>query len=500
VTIALLLFPAGALAIAAALARRATPGERTVLVVATLLLAASAALSPVEPAHDPWTHYLHLRAALADPPRLLDPWDRPGFTLLAAGPAALGIRVARLAAIGTALVAIAASMAAGRALGLARPWLAGALLLAQYDFFGQGASTMTELPFAAALALAILGWAEGRPWLAAAGLGWAGITRPEGPAFVAAGALALAVRWRRPGPALATALPLALYVAGGAAAFGGLGWLTDANPYRGLVALRLAPGELTRSWFFTALHRSQGPALAALELAGVVLAVTGAARRLRFLLLPVAASFLLLTFLRIGASDAWRESRYLVAIAPALALLAAAALDAALALAPRASPPLLLAGAGLAAAWMTCWHWGQIGAWPGGLLEALAAAGLALAGLLWLARRVVPPTAGLAALLLLPLLSVPPGVLSRHRADVAPGAPPPADVVLQRFDGALATPPSAAPPRSRSWRRGAPRGRGPAPPPARPGAAGAARSARARARRRTGSGAPPCGPPTASAP
>jgi hypothetical protein len=433
----LLLFPAGALAAAATLARRAPPAERGVLVLAALLLAASAVLSPVEPAHDPWAHYLHLRVALEDPSRLLDPWDRPGFTLLAAGPAALGVRTARLAAIATALVALAASMAAARALGLARPWLAGALLLAQYDFFGQGASTMTELPFAAALAIAILGWAERRPWLVAAGLGWAGVTRPEGPAFVVAGALALALAWRRPWPALGAGLPLVLWAAAGAAAFGGLGWMTGGNPYRGLVALRLDPGELARSWFFTALYRSQGPALAVLELAGVVLAAAGVARRLRFLLFPVAASFLLLTFLRIGPTDAWRESRYLVAIAPALALLAAAALELALARAPHAAPPLLLAGAALASAWMVCWHWGQIGAWPRGLLEALAPAGLALAAALWLARRMVPPAAALAALLLLPLVSVPPGVLSRHRADVAPGAPPPADVALQRFDGSV---------------------------------------------------------------
>jgi hypothetical protein len=74
---------------------------------------------------------------------------------------------------------------------------------------------------------------------------------------------------------------------------------------------------------------------------------------------------------------------------------------------------------------MICWHWGQIGAWGDGLLAALSAAGLSLAALLWLARRAVPPAAALAALLLLPLVSVPPGVLSRHRADVAPGGPAP---------------------------------------------------------------------------
>jgi hypothetical protein len=421
VALVLLVFPLAALGLAGALARRAGGPERALLALAAVLLGAAALASPVAPVHDPWTHFQHLRAALDDPRRLLDPWDRPGFTLLAVGPAALGIRAARLAAVATALVALAATMRAAGALGVARPWTAGALLLAQYDFFGQGASTMTELPFAAALAVAILGWAGGRPWVVAAGLGWMGITRPEGAAFVALGALGLAARWRRPGPALAAGVPLVAYAAAGAVAFADAAWILHANPYRSLVSLRLDLAEIPRSFFFPALLQSQGPVLAALATGGALAAALGPRRRLRFLLAPVALSFLLLTFLRIGPSDAWRESRYLVGIAPALALLAAAAVDLALARAPRLAPPLLLAGAALGAAWMIAWHWGQIGAWRPGLLEALAAAGLALAALLWLARRRLSPAAALAALLLLPLVSVPPGVLSRHRAEVAPG-------------------------------------------------------------------------------
>jgi hypothetical protein len=433
----LLLFPFGVLALAASLARRAGTPERTVLALGALLLAVSAALSPVAPAHDPWTHYQHLRLALDDPRRLLDLWDRPGFTLLAAGPAAFGIRAARVAAIATALVAIAATMRAARALGLPRPWVAGALLLAQYDFFGQGTSTMTELPFAAALAVAMLGWAEDRPWLVAAGLGWAGVTRPEGPAFAALGAVAMAARWRRPGPALAACVPFLAYVAAGAAAFSNPRWLLDANPYRSLVSLRLDASAVAGSWFFTALALSQGPALAALEVAGGLVVLGRPARRLRFLLAPVAVSFALLTFVRIGPTDAWLETRYLVAIAPPLALLAATALDAAFGRAPRAAPPLLLAGAAVGAAFMTCWHWGQIGAWGSGLLERLAAGGLAAAAILWLLRRTVSPAAAVAGLLLLPLLAVPPGVLARHRADVRPGAPDPS---------AAAAPAAARPP------------------------------------------------------
>lgn len=440
-TAILLLFPAAVAALACGLARRLDPAERGIVALSGLLLAVSAALSPVAPVHDPWTHYLHLRASLADPRRLLDLWDRPGFTLLAAGPAALGIHAARFAAILTALVAIAATVRSARALGFPRPWLAGALLVAQHDFFGQGTSTMTELPFAAALAIAILGWTEGRPWVVAAGLGWLGITRPEGPAFVALGALALAVRWRRAGPAIAAGIPLLLYVAVGAAVFANPRWFLDANPYRALVGLQLELPALARSWFFRALVYSQGPALALVEGAGALLAAAGVLRSLRFLLAPVGLTFLVLTFVRIGPTEAWLESRYLVAVGPALALLAAGAIDVALARAPRAAPPLLLAVGALGAAWSTCWHWGQIGAWHGGLLEALAAGALALAALLWLARRTIPARVGLSALLLGPLLAVPPGVLSRHRAEVAPGAPAP--------DLADLAPPSAAPPPSR---------------------------------------------------
>jgi hypothetical protein len=421
---ALLAFPLATAALAGGLASTLRPGERALLAAAGVALVAAGLASPVVPVHDPWTHFLHLRSALASPEQLLDPWDRPGFTLLAAGPAALGIRAARVAAIGIALVTVAATVRAARGLGLARPWLGGALLLAQPDLFGEATSTMTELPFAAALALAIVGAAEERPWLAAAGLGWLGVTRPEGPALAAVGAALVAARWRRPGPALAALLPLAAWIAAGAAAFGGLDWLLGGNPYHGLVALRLDGDALARSWFFPALWRSQGPGLVALEAAGALLAWLGPARRLRFLLAAPAAYLVLLTVLAIGPTDAWRESRYLVAIGPALALLAAAALDAALGWAPRVAPPLLLGAAASAAAWTTSWQWSRVGVGGTALRAALAAAALAAAALLWASRRRVAPAAAVCLLLLLPTLSAPPGMLSRHRALPAPPPTP----------------------------------------------------------------------------
>jgi hypothetical protein len=348
--------------------------------------------------------------------RLLDPWDRPGFTLLYAAPAALGITAARLTSAVAAAIAIAATVGAARALGLARPWTAGALLVAQYDFFGQGASTMTELPFAAALAIAVRGWAERRPWLAAAGLGWCGITRPEGILFAALGAAALLARERRAGPPALALAPLALWGIAGALAMGDLLWWLRANPYGGLVSPRLELGQLADSYFYEALWRGQPPVLLLVEATGAVLAA-GPARRLRFLLAPLAVSFLVLTFVRIGLTDEWRESRYLVAVAPALALLAAVGLDAALAAFPRAAAPALLALAAAGSARELVWNWRP--ALGGGPVVATLAYTtlLAAAALLWVGRERWSPRRGLAILLVLPLACSPPGVYGKLRPE-----------------------------------------------------------------------------------
>ncbi len=413
--------PAAVAALALAVGRSLEPRERLLLGAATALFALSAVTAPQVPIHDSWTHYLHLRAALGEPARLLDLWDRPGFTLIYAAPAALGLTAARLASAPVAALAVGATVRAARALGLPRPWCAGVLLVAQPDFFGQAASTMTELPAAAGLAVALWGWAERRPWVTAAGLGWLAVTRPEGPLFAAIGAVALLVRHRRPGPAAAAVAPFAAYLAAGVAAFGDPLWFVHANPYRGFVAPRLELARIPGSFFFEALRRGQPVALLALEAAGAALAISGRARGLRALLAPIATSFLLLTFLDIGRSPTWLDSRYLVTVAPALALLAAAGLDAALASFPRLAPPALLALSAAGAAGQLFWHWrlAGAGAWPG---AAASAVPFALAALLW--RSGAPPRPALAALLLLPMAAAPPGAQAHHRPESvsAPGA------------------------------------------------------------------------------
>jgi hypothetical protein len=428
--------PAAIAALVLAIARSLAQRERLLLGAAVALFALAAVLSPQAPINDAWTHYLHLRAALVEPARLLDLWDRPGFTLVYAAPAALGLTAARLASLLVAALAVAATMRAARALGLSRPWCAGLLLAAQPDFFGQASSTMTELPAAAALAVALWGWAERRPWIVSGGLGWLAVTRPEGPLYAALGAAALLVRHRRVGPPAAALAPFAAYLAGGAAVFGDALWWIHSNPYRGFVSPRLELGRIPGSFFFVALRRGQSAILLVLEAVGTALAVSGRSAGLVVLLGPVATSFLLLTFLDIGLSATWLDSRYLVTVAPALALLAAAGLDAALAASPRLAPAALVALSAATAAWQLSGHWRVAGAGPS-IWGVAAAAPLALAALLWRSR--IPPRTAIAALLLLPLAASPPGAQAHHRPKAAAPA---------RMEKTRGMPGSTAPPLS----------------------------------------------------
>jgi hypothetical protein len=412
--------PAAALAVLALVARRLERVEALVLAGACLVFAASAILSPVSYVHDHFTHFRHARAAWQDPYQLLDLWDRPAFMFLYAGPARLGLGAARLVSVVPAAVAIAATMLAARAAGLRRAWLAGVLVAVQYDVFGQASSTMTELLFAAGLAVAIWGFLEERPWLAAAGLAYCGLTRPEAPLVVAAGTLVLVARFRRPLLAVAVAAPFVAYVALGSAVHADLLWLVHGNPYRGMVGLRLEAGQVLHSFFYEALGDGQPLPLIALELVGAALVLRDARagrtgrHRVIFLLGPAAALWVLCTFLRIGPYDWWRQSRYLVSIAPVLALLAERARVALAARFPRATDAgLLLAAAGAAAAMLAkTWRPAILPGSP--LIPALFAAAIVLAAAAWALRARLPGAVAFAGLLALPLVLSPPGVFGHH--------------------------------------------------------------------------------------
>ena len=401
---------------AAALAARLPRPDRLALAGLCALFAASAVLSPSSYMTDHLWHYLDARAAARDPMFLLSTWDRPAFMLLYVGPAQIGIQAARLMSVGPAAIAVAATMLAARDLGMAPSWLAGVLLAAQLDFFGQASSTMTELLFAAGLAVAIWAYVAGRPWLAAAGIGALAVARPEGPLFAALFAAGLWVRFRRLGPCAAALAPFAAFLAAGALAFHDPLWYLHENAYRSATdgaRLRLEAKQLWTSFFYTAVRDAQPGVLVALEVAGAIAVHLPARRPLRFLLAPVAVSWLLLTFLRIGEADWWRQSRYVVTVAPALALLAGAGLSWAREAFPVAAAPAVLLGAAASAATILLEQWRPPVAW--GATAALAAFGLtfALALALWAMRRRLIIEASLAAMLLLPLAASPPGSFGR---------------------------------------------------------------------------------------
>jgi hypothetical protein len=412
--LALTVGPAAALAALGLVVRRLDRTERAVLLAACAVFAISAVISPVSYVHDHFTHFRHARSAWEDPYQLLDLWDRPAFMFLYAGPARFGLAAARLVSVVPAAIAVAASMLAARAALLPLSWLAGILLAVQYDFFGQASSTMTELLLAAGLAVACWGFLEERPWLAAAGLAFCGVTRPEAPLVVAAGTLVLVARYRRPVLALAVAAPFVAYVALGSAVHADPLWIVHGNPYHGMVGLRLEAGQVLQSFFYEALGEGQPLPLVLLEVAGAILVLREGRHRAVFLLGPVAALWLLCTFLRIGPHDWWRQARYLVSIAPALALLAARAHAALVERFPRAAEPALLLAAACAAAAMLAKTW-RPAIVPGSTaIPALSALAIAAAAAAWALRSRVPAPAAFAGLLVAPLVLSPPGVFAHH--------------------------------------------------------------------------------------
>lgn len=405
----------GAAALAIAIAARLEQRERWVLLAACAVFGLSAVVSTNSYAHDDFTHFRNVRAALGDARRLLDLWDRPAMTLLYTPAARFGLVAARLTSMIPAAIAVSATALASRALGQARPWLAAVFVVTQYDFFGQASSTMTELLFAAGFAVAVWGWAARRPWLVAGGLGYLSIARPEGPLYAALGAAALLVRERRLGPVLLAGAPFVAYLSIGAAVHGDLLWYVHLNPYAQKVGLRLEWPQLWGSFFFTALAHGQPAPVLLLEAMGVGLALHRSGRHLRFLLAPLAIAYLLLTFLKIGPYDWWRHSRYLVAIAPALALLASGGFEVAMRRFPRLAPALLLVAGALVGTRVLLLERRPPSDHAEVVVIASLAFAVALAALLWRLRERIPAHASLSFVLALPLVAAPAGAFAHHR-------------------------------------------------------------------------------------
>lgn len=272
---------------------------------------------------DDLTHFLVARRVGADARYLLYPWGRPGFTVPYALPAMLGsaaeaMKTCRLlSAIVSAATAWLAYLAA-RQLRIRHAWLAIPLIYLQPLFTRLASTTLTETPLALYFAGATWLLLRGRTTASAALIALAPLTREEAIVILPVWALAL---WQRGGRWWDYPLMLWALAAHNIAGYVWLDTMPMARwfkPQRGD-----AYGHGTPLTFVPRLIEAAGPTVVTLALLGV--------RRLRerptgwVLIAAPAVYFLAETVIFMhGAFASGGYARFLVPIAPWLAILAAA--------------------------------------------------------------------------------------------------------------------------------------------------------------------------------
>lgn len=278
-------------------------------------------------------HFLFARWSLEHPPLLVDVWGRPLFTALYALPARLGYPAAKLLTVAVACAAAWHTAMLARAHGLERAELAVPLLFLQPSFLLLSSETMTEPLFALVLALALRVHQAGRLRASTWTASLLPLVRPEG-FFVALLWGAFVALDRRAGPSLLRRALSTAPLAAGVAAW----WLAALVitrdplfilhnwPPNWAVSAGDGTGPLLQYW----LHRDQllsGRAMQALFALGVVVLL--ATRRA---LLPLAALLLVTAlhsvFYRLGLFGSLGYPRYLVCVAPPMALATLAGWDA----------------------------------------------------------------------------------------------------------------------------------------------------------------------------
>ena len=270
-------------------------------------------------------HFLFARWSLETPRLLVDVWGRPLFTALYAVPARFGYPVAKLLTVAIALAAAWNTAQLARAHGLERAGLAVPLLFLQPSFLLVCSDTMTEPLFALLLAVALRLHQAGRiragMWVAAL----LPLARPEGffvallwGAFVALDARAGRTFLRR-------ALSI-VQLAGGAALWWAAATILTRDPEFILhnwppnwaAGATSGTGPLLQ-YLFIRDQILAGPILQALFALGLVALI---ARRRA--LLPVATLLLVAglhsVFFRFGFFGSAGYARYLVCVAPPMAL------------------------------------------------------------------------------------------------------------------------------------------------------------------------------------
>jgi len=129
---------------------------------------------------DAVTHYLHARAALANPAYAMSAFDRPVHKLLLFLPAQGGLICARIWMALVSTICIWQTVRLAEDLGLRNSLLAAPLLLFQPYTFALASDTMTELPMALLIVIAIRLWLHNRLVLSCVVMSFSPAARPEG--------------------------------------------------------------------------------------------------------------------------------------------------------------------------------------------------------------------------------------------------------------------------------------------------------------------------------
>ncbi len=267
---------------------------------------------------DDVAHYLYARWAWNNPLFLLDDWGRPGFTALYFLPAAIGWSACRVL---SAVLAAAAAWLAFRVAARMRvryAWAVVPLAYAQPLFFRLSQTTLTEVPLAFYLILAVYLAQRGRWFWSAVFVSLATVTRHEAVIFLPIW-LYFAHRdhvfvWQLLPPLIwAPLLVNVLTVCSGAPA----PILKFFEPH---------PSTLygCGSWltFFARAMEAWGPAVAVLTMIGLSLTFASG-RGGRLVAISVLAYFLTQTGIRaLGLFDSGGYARFLVPICPLTAIAA----------------------------------------------------------------------------------------------------------------------------------------------------------------------------------
>ena len=160
--------------------RKASLRRLTVCVAIAMVLAVWVMCWPYTGDGDAAMHQLNLLESARNAKHALTPWARPGFVAMMILPALGGTRVVRCFAAVLAAILSWQTMRLADDLKMPNATLAGLLVIWQPLYFALAADTMTEMPMALGVVLAVRLWKAKRPAASCLLVSLLPLVRPEG--------------------------------------------------------------------------------------------------------------------------------------------------------------------------------------------------------------------------------------------------------------------------------------------------------------------------------